>query len=81
MQPIVTYVLFDRLRGETVRFEPEGDVDEWEIGQPHIPYEILESVSPGSVLERMQIEFVGLHSWNEGRELGCLNIEADLPMR
>ncbi len=55
-QPIITDVVFDRLHGETARYEPEGSIENWEVGQPYIPYEILESVSPGTLPSRLRIE-------------------------
>jgi hypothetical protein len=57
-QPIIAFVKFDRSHTRTARYKPEGDDDLWEIGKPYIPYEILDSVSPGTVPERLRIEVV-----------------------
>lgn len=48
----------------TVRFEPEGKPNEWEIGEPYIPYELL----PNSSVQRVRIEVEWDRSagtWNE----------------
>jgi len=58
LQPINAFVTFDRSHTRTARYKPEGDVDKWESGQLYIPYEILESVSPGTVPGRLHIEVV-----------------------
>ncbi len=55
-RPIVAFVKFDKSCTRTARYEPEGYHDLWEIGQPYIPYEILEKVTPGTIPERLRIE-------------------------
>jgi hypothetical protein len=39
--------IVDRLRdhSETVRFDPRGDPQDWEIGEPYIPYVLLPNLS------------------------------------
>ena len=53
---IIAFIKFDQKHSCTVRYSPEGDSDQWEIGQPYIPYEILEKVSPGTIPDRLRIE-------------------------
>lgn len=70
-QPIVTDVVLDRRHGETARYKPEGYVNEWEISQSYVPYEILESVSSGSFPNRLRIEVKWSYSagtWEDNRE-------------
>ena len=70
-QPIIADVVFERLHGETARYKPEGNVKEWEISQSYVPYEILESVSPGTIPSRLRIEVQWSYSagtWEENRE-------------
>ncbi len=53
IQAIITKVV---KHTRTVRYRPHGDNNEWEIGEPYIPKEILEAISPSSIPERLQIE-------------------------
>lgn len=72
-QPIIAFVKFDRSHTRTARYEPEGSVDEWEVGQPYIPYEILQSLSPGTKPpKRLRIEVVWDYTagiWEDNREV------------
>lgn len=56
LKPITAYVKFDRLHTQTARYSPEGDFDEWEIGQPYIPLTVIDSISPGKNPDRLRIE-------------------------
>lgn len=54
--PIIAFVKFDRSHTRTARYVPVGDYEDWEVGKPYIPYEILEKVSPGTSPDRLRIE-------------------------
>jgi hypothetical protein len=30
---------------KTVRYRPQGDPSDWEIGEPYVPFEVLEALS------------------------------------
>ena len=51
-QPISTIVEKRGEHTETVKFTPLGDPEEWEIGEPYIPYRLL----PSSAVRLLQIE-------------------------
>jgi hypothetical protein len=40
---------------KTVRYRPTGDQTDWLIGEPYIPYEVLEEVSPLRTPEQLAI--------------------------
>lgn len=71
-QPIIADVVFERTHGETARYKPEGGVNEWEMSQSYVPYEILDSVSPGSIPDRLRIEVKWSYSagtWEDHQEI------------
>jgi hypothetical protein len=40
-RPIIAAVEFDRIHTQTVRYQPTGDPERWEIGQPYVPISVL----------------------------------------
>lgn len=52
-QPIIAVVNRVREHTRTVRFDPDGDPDSWEIGSPYIPYELLDNEQAPQVLIRV----------------------------
>jgi hypothetical protein len=48
--PIVVIVDRESDHSETVRFRPRGDQEDWQIGEPYIPYDLLPESSSQSLL-------------------------------
>ncbi len=44
-QPIEAIVEQFEEKTKTVRYRPQGDPSDWEIGEPYVPFEVLESLS------------------------------------
>ena len=44
-QPIEAIVERLEEKTKTVRYRPQGDPSDWEIGEPYVPFEVLESLS------------------------------------
>ena len=44
-QPIEAIVERSEEKTKTVRYRPQGDPSDWEIGEPYVPFEVLESLS------------------------------------
>ena len=40
---------------QTVRYRPTGDAETWQIGEPYIPYKVLDQVSPSYTPERLVV--------------------------
>lgn len=39
----------------TVRYRPTGDAEDWQIGEPYIPYGVLDAISPSQTPEKLTI--------------------------
>ena len=44
-QPIEAIVERFEEKTKTVRYRPQGDPSDWEVGEPYVPFEVLEALS------------------------------------